>query len=52
MVGDRIRSVRQMTSSRSGSKVPRRLPRQTTKHKHERLLSALDGDRRLKRLFG
>jgi hypothetical protein len=52
MVRDRVQSVREMSISRAGeAKPPRRPPRRTTKHMHERLLRALGGDRRVKRAF-
>jgi hypothetical protein len=53
MVREQISSVRDMIALRRRDAKPDEVrPQRDTRHRHQRLLRALDGDRRVKRSFG
>jgi len=53
MVREQISSVREMIAVRGWDAKPHeRRPQADTRHRHQRLLRALGGDRRVKRSFG
>jgi hypothetical protein len=53
MVREQITSVREMLAVRARAAKPREFPPQRdTRHRHQRLLRSLGGDRRVKRSFG